>query len=291
MFGLFKRKKGRRYYNRQRSFLRRRTSFRDPGVYISTPKQKSFFTLPLRTILLVTLTVLVGGLLLFIFFSPVFVIRNIVVLGNHHLTSSEVRETTDTVLRENSSLILPVGHIFFLNKDDLTYDLKEKLPLVESVKFDRNFPDTLKVRIRERTPAFIWKAGEDFYYIDPNGYAYLKLNSQEAESSNLIILQDQAKIKVEIGQKVVTASFVDFINELLVSFTPKTKVQIGKIILPLTTMEIRVLTKEGWQAYFDTTRPANTQLKHLVSALKQVTKPRDQLEYIDLRLKDRIFYR
>jgi len=104
-------------------------------------------------------------------------------------------------------------------------------------------------------------------------------------------LEDQANVRVELGGKVVTASFVDFVNALVVSFTPKTKVKIEEIILPKTTLELRVQTSEGWQAYFDTTRSVKVQLNRLSSTLKQITRPRDQLEYIDLRLNDRIFYK
>lgn len=281
----------RSYFKKRRSFLRRKSSYRSPGLYTRTPKQETFFAFPLRSIALATLLIIVGGILMFVLFSPTFIIKDITIVGNYHLSSEEVKKATEEVLLENSSVIFPVGHIFFLNKDDLTYDLQKKLPLINEVKFDRQLPNVLKVKVKERTPAFVWKSKNRYYYIDPNGYAYLELEKNEAKSSNLTVLEDQANVRVKLGGKVVTASFVDFVNALVVNFTPKIKVKIEEIILPKTTLEVRVQTSEGWQAYFDTTRSVKVQLNRLSSTLKQITKPREQLKYIDLRLNDRIFYK
>lgn len=287
-------RKGRRrrsYYKKRRSFFGKKQSFKNPGIYSRTPKQETFFIFPFKSIAWITLLLIIIAIVAFVLFSPLFVVDDITVVGNHHLSSEEVREATEEVLLENSSFIFPVGHIFFLNKDDLRYDLQKKLPLVDEVSFDRQLPDVLKVKVKERTPAFVWKSKNKYYYIDPDGYAYLELKKTEAKSTNLTVLEDQANVRVDLGGKVVTSSFVDFVNSLVVNFTPKTKVKIEEIILPETTLEIRVQTNEGWQAYFDTTRSAKVQLNRLSLALKQITKPREYLQYIDLRLNDRIFYK
>ncbi len=287
-----KNKRGsRKYYKKSRSLLKKRRNYKNPGIYSRTPKQKAFFTLPLRTMSLVFFLIILFCGLIFVFFSPVFVINDVAVIGNHHLSPEDVRETVDNALHENSSLFLPVGHIFFLNKADLTYVVKKELPLVDEIEFQRKLPNILKVKIKERNSAFIWQTRNKYYYVDRNGYAYLGISKQEHKDSKLITLKDQAKLDVELGDKVVTSNFVDFIKVLTIDFEPKVKVPIQEIVLPLTTMEIRVITTEGWQAYFDTARPANAQIKRLTLVLKQIIKPREQLQYIDLRLNDRVFYK
>ncbi|MFC1651697.1 cell division protein FtsQ/DivIB [Patescibacteria group bacterium] len=281
----------RSYFKKRRSFFGKKQSFKNPKIYSRTPKQETFFVFPLKSIAWMILLLAIVAITAFVLFSPLFVIDDITVVGNYHLSPEEVKEATEEILLENSSFIFPVGHIFFLNKDDLRYDLQKKLPLVNEVSFDRQLPDVFKVKVKERTPAFVWKSKNKYYYIDPDGYAYLELKKNEVKSTNLTVLEDRANVRVDLGGKVVTSSFVDFVNNLVVNFTPKTKVKIEEIILPETTLEIRVQTNEGWQAYFDTTRSAKVQLNRLSLALKQITKPREQLEYIDLRLNDRLFYK
>ncbi|MFC1686320.1 cell division protein FtsQ/DivIB [Patescibacteria group bacterium] len=281
----------RSYFKKRRSFFGKKQSFKNPKIYSRTPKQETFFVFPLKSIAWMILLLAIVAITAFVLFSPLFVIDDITVVGNYHLSPEEVKEATEEILLENSSFIFPVGHIFFLNKDDLRYDLQKKLPLVNEVSFDRQLPDVFKVKVKERTPAFVWKSKNKYYYIDPDGYAYLELKKNEVKSTNLTVLEDRANVRVDLGGKVVTSSFVDFVNNLVVNFTPKTKVKIEEIILPETTLEIRVQTSEGWQAYFDTTRSAKVQLNRLSLALKQITKPRKQLEYIDLRLNDRLFYK
>ncbi len=279
------------FYQGRRSFFKRRQSFRNPGIYTPTPKQETFLTLPVRSLVGVTFLILIVGLVVVIFFSPLFVIRDIVVVGNYHLLGSDIRSVTNKALKEHSSFIFPIGHIFFLDKKEMALDLEKELPLIQEVKFERNFPDILKVRIKERNPVFVWESRKHYYYIDRNGYAYLEITAQEKQASRLLSLRDEANIKIELGSKVVTSSFVDFVNTLILNFKPRIGVGIKEIILPLTTLEVRVVTEEGWKAYFDTTRSARIQLRYLASVLKQINKPRNQLEYIDLRLKDRIFYK
>jgi hypothetical protein len=60
-----------------------------------------------------------------------------------------------------------------------------------------------------------------------------------------------------------------------------------------TTSELKVYSSSSWYAYFDTTRKAKNELTNLILILDEVKKNSKQkkLEYIDLRIDSKIFYK
>ena len=55
--------------------------------------------------------------------------------------------------------------------------------------------------------------------------------------------------------------------------------------------EAVALIDEGWLVYFDINRPTSEQVKILAVLLKEELKNRENLQYIDLRIDGRVYYK
>ena len=60
---------------------------------------------------------------------------------------------------------------------------------------------------------------------------------------------DQKNIKVEIGQKILSAEFINFITQLSGELKTKNSLAIAEISVPVSTLEIHVKVDKGYTIY------------------------------------------
>lgn len=90
--------------------------------------------------------------------SPVFRVRNVEITGTTTLDPQTVKNLVEV---DGQSML-------FVSFDDAQKQIAA-LPLVASVKFERELPATVRVVITERAPWGLWVVGADTYVIDPEG--------------------------------------------------------------------------------------------------------------------------
>jgi hypothetical protein len=112
----------------------------------------------------------------------------------------------------------------------------------------------------------------------------------------VVIVQDNSHSDMELGKLVTDPAYVGFANRLWHAFPEK----IGKELIYLSTpmpsaKEVRANTKEGFVVYFDTTMNLDRSLALLHEVINQELKGKgvetNCLDYIDLRVTDRVFYK
>lgn len=94
-----------------------------------------------------------------VFFSPVLKVRAVEVVGAHQTQSEEVREAAALGDGEN---------ILFVRTEEISRRV-ETLPWVESVDVDRMLPGTVRIRVKERSPALTLSLGAARWTIDAHG--------------------------------------------------------------------------------------------------------------------------
>jgi cell division protein FtsQ len=94
-----------------------------------------------------------------VFFSPVLKVRTIDVVGARETSPEEVRE----VAALGDGL-----NILFLRTEEISQRV-ETLPWVESVDVDRMLPGTVRIRVKERSPALTLSLGAARWTIDAHG--------------------------------------------------------------------------------------------------------------------------
>ncbi|MBM3284555.1 MAG: FtsQ-type POTRA domain-containing protein [Candidatus Aminicenantes bacterium] len=151
---------------------------------------------------------------------------------------------------------------------------------VKQARLRKVFPSTLKVEIRERSPAAVLETGAAFLLIDREGVLLEQLRSRE--ESQLPLLTDASGFKKHYRQKL------DLAWACLDSLSPEIRQRVDSldlsradgITLHFKDRPTRLLL--GTDRFLEKT-------KFFWSALDKLESDNGPLEYVDLRFDDRIY--
>jgi cell division septal protein FtsQ len=225
--------------------------------------------------------VCLGGIIYLIFFSGLLDIKKIDVVGYTH------GETIKDMATEEVSRNMFTGNIIIFN----TSGLREKLtgdPNIKKIYIRKIYPNTLRVEVEESKPALIWISAGDKMLVDDRGVIMGKAG---VETTGLIEIYDASNIVVKAGERVASPTFIKFINDIKLGFDAATGTKLIKITLLDLIEDVHILSSDGWTVYLNASISAEAQLKNLTRVLTEASKEKKKLEYIDMRLRDKIFYK
>jgi len=214
-----------------------------------------------------------------VFFSSSVYLTSWRAVGNHLVSSKDIEE----VLFKDG--FKPVN-LFFVPEARLKRKLKSRLLQIKEVRFRKNlWRKQLILVIQEQGTSIVWETNNQRFLVNENGVVY----DRAPETTPLITVEDLKNVPVEQGQRIVTKSFIDFVTSVVANLPRKTALMAERIVVPETTFEIEVYTNRSFKLIFDTTRSVDTQLGNLARVLKQIGN--QPLQYIDLRIEDRVYYK
>lgn len=246
----------------------------------------------LSVVLLVLLiAVPIGIFIWLIFFTSLFTVQAVSVLD----ARSHITEKAHTIVTERIAAT-PLDHnIFFVDTPDIARELARQIPEIRTVRVTRQLPGTVKVIVQEKKPALLFLAGGQYYFIDEYGIAYerARLDTLPGEVLPIVKSDDQSG-QVTLGIAVVNRSFVEFVLFVQKELPQRINAKVAEIRIPsLSAREVRFLLENNWELRFDSTRAPAQQLQILEQLLSGTITPEEQqqLEYVDLRIPDRVYYR
>ncbi len=246
-----------------------------------TKKRKSIFKSRLFWIILLILALSAGLCYLFVF-SPIFQIKEIKTAGNFKTSPEEIIEITEKHIK-TKILFLSSESIFFDGFYQMREEIKKSFPIISKITVKRNLPSTLEVRVEERIPAATWVFQEDNFFIDKEGIVF-----EETEESKKPVVKGSRE--VSLGEEAVGKKLLKDILEISSELSDE-GIEIREFSISYPKVIIK--TEEGWEAYFDSEGNISVQASNLVLVLKEeISRPeRKDLEYIDLRFPEKIFYK
>ncbi len=181
--------------------------------------------------------VIVGAIALYR--APLFTIETIDVEGVSQLTVEEVQALA-AVPEDATLLRYPGGDIVERLESD---------PWIESVTVTRDFPDTLLIRVTERTPVALVDTGEKFWVVDASG---MVLGEQSfEESATLVVIRDVQGLDPKPGRES-SSDTLDSSLAVLMGIGEELKQKVRAISAPsvdettlLTTDAIEILIGEA----------------------------------------------
>ncbi len=246
-------------------------TIRVPKVF-QLPRDEEKLILPKIVKVLILIILVILGLAYLFFFSSVFKIKNIEIVGS---PSEAVKQKLEDLKGKN---------IFSFSAAHLEGDIIVHNQNYLSVQVFRGLPDTVKVKFQDREPKIIWASGNHRYLVDKDAILF-----QEFEgSSDLPIVVDANNLAVEIPIQIATPNFVEFVKSARVQIQ-ELDIEVLEFQVNETTFQIDAVTNKGFRMIFDTTRPLSEQIE----AFKTVyEKRRDQIkEYIDLRVEGWVYFK
>lgn len=223
---------------------------------------------------------LLGGFGYLIFFSGALKTKNIDVIGYSH--PDIIRE----VVRNHQENSIFGDNILFFDSARLADVIKGDSG-VRSVKVERALPNTLKIIIEESTGAVVWNTAGESFVIDERGYVIEKNNIE-----GLPQVFDNANIATALGERVASPTFINYIIDLYQNFEPVTGHKIAQIIILDIFSDVHVKSNSGWTVYLDSSKDPVSQLENLNKVLRAAQESgRKTIEYIDMRLDNKVYYK
>lgn len=257
-------------------FYKIRKIFRQPKIFLVTPENKKDFVWPKWLTKLIIWLLILLALAYLIFLSPLFKIRQISIEG----------EVSDDGKAEIEKFY---GHNLFAargaNRDAIIKDQ----PGIKDVKLYRGLPDTLRVKIVEREPKYVWSSNNQDYFVDEEGIAFLRPSFPEDQKNNLAKVFDLKNLPVTLGQKIAPTGFGNFIIRTKEIFNGKTEMNIVRFEIDETTFQTKAILDNDWQLLLDTTRPTDNQIDIFK---KLLDTHRDEItQYADVRVEGKAYYK
>ncbi|MDP9481894.1 MAG: FtsQ-type POTRA domain-containing protein, partial [Chloroflexota bacterium] len=113
--------------------------------------------------------------------TAAFAFRHLKVDGEHYTPEAAV--TSVLALQQGTNLVR-------LRTDSLVESLRT-IPTVSDAQVSIELPDTVRVRIEEREPILVWKAGENAFLVDRSGLLFARAGDEAAGAiADLRVIHD-----------------------------------------------------------------------------------------------------
>lgn len=216
------------------------------------------------------------------------------------LEQIDAQDFAGTVARELGEKYLGVvsrNRYFLVRPTTLEQDLLAAYPLIRKARVQPSFPDGLAIEVEEREALVVWCSADTCSHIleDGSTLPVTERYQDEANRSRTITLRDMSGEPLPVGTKVWEADSVALPalirRSLREQFSLETESEMT--LSSRFANELRVKTSEGWEIYFGIDIPLETSLQVLKLVFeKEITEERRRdLQYIDLRTENRVFYR
>ncbi|OGY36561.1 MAG: hypothetical protein A3E36_03140 [Candidatus Andersenbacteria bacterium RIFCSPHIGHO2_12_FULL_45_11b] len=221
-----------------------------------------------------------------LFFTKTFSISAITIVDAKPGTESAVREIAEKSIGSD---------LLFTQTKPVERTIIQQVTQVKDAHIIRKLPGTLKIIIQEKTPILLLLSGETYYFLDDQGIAYEEAPLDALPGIVLPVLKNSdANTQVTLGTRAVNDQFIIFIADALKNIPTTANAEVAEIRIPsLETREAHFLLDKNWILLMDTTRPAADQLGVLKRLLEHTITPDElqTLQYIDLRIKNRVYYK
>ncbi|HEX7586254.1 MAG TPA: FtsQ-type POTRA domain-containing protein [Patescibacteria group bacterium] len=245
----------------------------------------------------VALLFFLGVTIYVLFLSHFLSITNIKIAGTEKIDSEAVERAVSASLTGNYLNILPKNNIILLKKDRIGRMLTDNFKLIEKLEIKKYFPDTLAISIKEKNPMLILSSGGQEYVIDDLGVAYEKADfeSDFLRENKLLILEDGGGRKISTKEETLSPDYIKFILD--VKDRLKNYLDIGTSQTVKTSNiasgDITMETDDGWKINLNAEVGADKEVEMLKVVLdnKIEKEKRGELEYVDLRINNKVYYK
>jgi len=236
------------------------------------------------------LAVFFAGIYFLLFFDKIQV-KTVIISGNKGVKTAEIKNAVLDTVNKNIT-----RSIFLANCKNIDKELLSNFPKIKTAETVKIFPATLSVALTERKPAAVFcqpgggMPPEDCYFIDESGVIFEALQSLP---ENMTVIRKTANNnEVLAGDDVINKNIMDAISKTERALKDNFQIDLKEAMLSTPT-RLDFTTSEKWKIYFNLESNVDMQLTEMNSVLKDeiTADARKNLQYIDLRFKDRAFYK
>lgn len=218
-----------------------------------------------------------------ILFSDYLIINNIkFILDDSDLEEAELNPYVTDMLGQS---------IISINPNKYKNEILQSFPQIEKVYLQKIFPKTIEILVKTYPikANIIHKFGslEKKYLINQGGW----LVSQDIENPNLPYIIIHSDNEFKLKQKLIPDDKLNKILNSFQNFQDFFNIRIFDITYLMKEREIHLRTEKGFDIWLDIQQDITQQIKKLKKAIPNLNIANENLEYIDLRIPSKIFYK
>ena len=232
------------------------------------------------------------ALLLSIFYLPPLRINQVAFFGSSPTDEAILKSKILEILSNKYFFIFPKDNIVFYAEKEIAAFLRSNYR-IEEFEIKRSFPAALLISLKERSTWAVWcqRASEsepsDCIFVDEKGFAYAK----SPDFSGSLILKIYDARSDMLGKYVFPEGVFDKIKYLIASLKKEAWEEIIEIEISEGDV-YRLVTKNNWAIIIDSEIDEKKTSENIMIALNSRIKDRRKdLEYIDGRFSDKVFFR
>lgn len=248
------------------------------------------------------------GIFYLFFLSSIFQVQKVVVIGNQQVSENNIQQEIDYYLNRRFLLFWRPRNILLANSEIISQKLREKFLFIDNVAIKRGYFHDLEIIIMEREVFAIYcrtkiknddaaplLEGENnitnCYYIDKGGVIFGE--APKSAGSLISVIREVNDNSAMLGEKVLNIQIINSISNIKTLLLDKNLRVTEFLFRGQPSLNPEVFISEGWRIYFDVRQDIYTQIDILDRALKEKIsgQERDALEYVDLRVPGRIYYK
>lgn len=249
-------------------------------------KRKKIWT---KIIIVFAFLIILAGGIIWSFYLDYFRIKNINIEGNYILNKQEMEENIKNSISGKVFYLLPKNNIFIASTEEINNNLADNFLRIKNLEVAKNFPDSLDIKISERKTYGLFCQGNECFFLDRDGYVFSK--SIFVSGDIFIKFLDEREnnnitFKTYLLDINKFAKIRDFIDGL------KTEsVMISQVVFKKDGL-YEFQTEEDWYILLSERSDYKISRDNLKITLEnQIKEKRSELEYIDLRLENKVFYK
>jgi cell division septal protein FtsQ len=234
----------------------------------------------------------VGVLIYVVFFSEFLEINSIDIGGNEIISNDSILERINPEISGEYLGFIRKNNLLLIRTNKIKTNVLNDFKIIREIKIKRRFPDGLKISVIERHPQLVFCGAGQCFLIDEKREAYDNFNGEN--DNNFIILTDESCKGINLGDLIAEPNYIEYIKGIREGLTGLgLEVENDFRTVSFISKDIRVKTKEGWEIYFNEDVPLEKEISMLKIVLdnKITEEQRKDLEYIDLRIDNKIFYK
>ena len=254
--------------------------------------KKKRFIKKLTFLFLIPLFVFVS--IVALFYIPYFRIKKISIEGNSSIDSAKIMADISNYLTGKNFKIFPRDNFFIMPTKEIVDILLKEFPRLKTISLIKNFPNAVSIKVEERNNEALFctqNKDEGCAFIDKDGFAfepapyfsagvYLTFFEEDSGSSASTWKRSFQVLSEEQFKKLI-----DFKNLLT-----EENIKILQIIIKKEGI-YGLQTNEGWFILLNEKNDAQLTYQNLKTTLDQIKEKRKNLNYIDLRFGNKVFYK
>lgn len=240
------------------------------------------------------------------FYIPKFRIKNISVDGLLVLGKEELQPDISGFLKNKFFGILPYDNIFILPKEKLISFISGEFPPLKKISIDRDFTQGIFVLVEERKPGFLWcreymevrppleveppqfPQAADCAFMDENGFIF---QTAPFFAGNIFLkFFDRREESADVGKNMLSGGEFAKLSSFYKKMSDK-NFRIASIDLKDGDI-YEIFLGEGWYVILNNKNEPEDSFNNLELVLNETVKEkRPQLEYIDLRFGNKVYFK